>query len=438
MRYRVLGALQVVDEGGGVLFVGGTKQRTVLAVLVAAGGRATSVDVLLQAAYGDDASPNQRASLHTYVSNLRRALGDVIVRHGDGYALRWAEATVDAADFEGEIRTATGFVDPNETATRLRDGLALWRGHPYADVEAHGALDGEITRLNELRMAALEARIDADMRAGRDREVVAELDALTVEHPFRESLRAMHMLALYRCGRQSEALRALGRTRLALLEGLGIDPSPQLQDLERRILEQDQSLLLTVAPAVQRRAVVVADIDGAWPDQVSRDGALGRRDAVLSRAVERYGGVLLAPRGTAGYAVFVEPIRAVHAAQAVVDDHTRVAIDFGDLELGDDEPVGPPLVRAARLVAITNPGQVLCSATAQQALTSAGVSGWAVASLGRFDIVGLDGALDLYQLVGDGLGGDFPPLQIDRLPPLLPRVGRFCRRVRAARADRRR
>ena len=126
----------------------------------------------------------------------------------------------------------------------LRDALAMWRGHPYADVEAHGFLDGEVTRLTELRLAALEARIDADMRAGRHREVIAELDALTVEHPFREHLRALHMVALYRSGRQAEALRAFRRTREALVEGLGIDPSPELQELERRILVQDRDLLV--------------------------------------------------------------------------------------------------------------------------------------------------------------------------------------------------
>ena len=132
-------------------------------------------------------------------------------------------------------------------------------------------------------------------------------------------------------------------------------------------------------------------------------------------------GTKLAPRGTAGYAVFAEPIHALHAARAAIDGHTRVAIDVGDLEYGADEPIGPPLVRAARLVAVANPGQALCSPAAHEALTASGVGGWAAASLGRFDIVGLDGAVDVYQLVGHGFGDDFPPLQLDRLPPLLPR-----------------
>jgi DNA-binding SARP family transcriptional activator/WD40 repeat protein len=421
VRYRVLGPLDVVADDGELQFVGGPKQRVVLAVLIAAAGRAVSVDRLLQAMYGEDASPNNRATMHTYVSNLRRTLGDVVVRQGDGYVLRSTGSTTDAVEFEDAYRAATALVAPDEVAGGLRDALVMWRGHPYADVEGHGFLDGEITRLNEVRLTALEARIDADMRAGRHREVVAELDALTVEHPFRENLRAMHMLALYRSGRQSEALRAYGHTRTALVEGLGIDPSPELQEMERRILVQDRTLMATVGPTVQRRAVLVADVDGPWPDPAARDTALARRDSELAAAAGRCGGVTLTPRGMAGYAVFVEPIHAVRAAQAVVNDRTRIAIDYGDLELGEDEPVGPPLVRAARLVAVANPGQALCSLAGHQALTLTGVSGWAAASLGRFDIVGLDGEVDIYQLVGGGFGSDFPPLQLDRLPPLLPR-----------------
>ena len=422
MRYRVLGPVDTVLDGGEVLLAGGPKQRVVLAVLVAAAGRAVSVDRILQAMYGDDAAPSNRATLQTYVSTMRRTLGDVVVRQGDGYLLQLACSSVDAIEFEDAQRAVSGVDDPDEVAAGLRDALLLWRGHPYADVESHGLLDGEITRLNELRLAAIEGRIDADMRAGRHRDVVAELEALTVEHPFQENLRTMHMLALYRCGRQGEALRAFGRTRVALVEGLGIDPSPQLQEMERRILEQDRSLLIGVPPSVQRRAVVVVDVDAVWADPADRERAVAHRETALALAADRYAGIKLAPRGTAGYAVFAEPIHALHAARAAIDGHTRVAIDVGDLEYGADEPIGPPLVRAARLVAVANPGQALCSPAAHQALTASGVGGWAAASLGRFDIVGLDGAVDVYQFVGHGFGDDFPPLQLDRLPPLLPRA----------------
>ena len=297
----------------------------------------------------------------------------------------------------------------------------MWRGHPYADIEAHGFLDGEITRLTELRLAALENRIDADVRAGRHREVIAELDALTVEHPFRENLRALHMLALYRSGRQGEALRAFGHTRAVLAEGLGIDPSPELKDLQRRILDQDRTLLAVAGPTVLRRAVVVADVDDSgWRDPAERELAFARRESELATAAGRVDGVKLAPRGTAGYAMFSQPIHAVEAARQVVNERTRVAVDFGDLEMREDDPVGPPLARAARLVAVAHPGQVLLSPAAHDALTAGAGSRWAAESLGSYDIVGLDPGLHIYQLVGNGFRSDFPELLIDRLPPAVP------------------
>ncbi|HEX6657556.1 MAG TPA: BTAD domain-containing putative transcriptional regulator, partial [Ilumatobacter sp.] len=250
---------------------------------------------------------------------------------------------------------------------------------------------------------------------------MAELDALTAEYPYRESLRALQMLALYRCGRQAEALRAYARTRELLVEDLGIDPSPELQDLERRILAQDRELLISVGPTVQRRAVLVVDLDDArWRDPWERDGAYSRRDDDLEAAATTEGGTKLSPKGTAGYVVFGDAINAVRAARAVVNDGTRVAIDVGDLELRDDEPVGPPLARAARLVAIAHPGQALLSSGAHEALAQSAHTGWAAESLGRFDIVGLDPGVHIYQLVGRGFDADFPPLRVDRLPPLVP------------------
>jgi len=392
LEYAVLGQLEVRVRGTAAA-LGGRKQRGVLAVLIAAAGRPVSVDALLLATYGEDASPGGKATLHTYISNLRHLLGDVIVRQGDAYRLESTEATIDAAAFEDLCARAAAIADPERASGTLRQALALWRGHAYADIEANGHLDGEITRLSEMRLTALESRIDADMRAGRHREVVGELDALTAEYPYRESLRALHMLALYRCGRQAEALRAYARTRELLVENLGIDPSPELKGLERRILAQDRDLLISVGPTVQRRAVLVADVDDAgWRDPWERETAYGRRDDDLEAVAVTEGGTKLGPKGTAGYVVFSDAINAVRAARSIVNERTRIAIDVGDLEMRDDEPVGPPLARAARLVAIAHPGQVLLSSAAHDALAVGGHTGWAAESLGRFDIVGLDPA----------------------------------------------
>lgn len=419
---RVLGPLEVC-VGGSPASLGGRKQRGVLAVLIAAAGRPVSVDALLLATYGDDASPSAKATLHTYVSNLRKVLGDVIVRQGDAYLLDCTDATIDAAEFEGLCARAGAIEDPEQASGTLRTALSLWRGHAYADIATNGHLGGEITRLSEMRLAALESRIDADMRAGRHREVVGELDALTVEYPYRESLQALHMLALYRCGRQAEALRAYGRTRELLIEGLGIDPSTELKDLESRILAQDRDLLISVGPTVQRGAVLVVDLDDVgWRDPFERDAAYARRDDDLEAVAATEGGTKLSPRGTAGYVVFADAINAVRAARSIVNDGTRIAIDAGDLELRGDEPVGPPLARAARLVAVAHPGQVLLSSSAHDRLGAGAQTGWAAESLGRFDIVGLDPAVHVYQLVGSGFSSDFPPLRVDRVPPPIPGV----------------
>ena len=137
-----------------------------------------------------------------------------------------------------------------------------------------------------------------------------------------------------------------------------------------RILVHDRDLLIAVGPKVQRRAVLVADIDDAgWSDPAEREIAFARRESQLASAAGRDAGLKLAPKGTAGYVVFAEPIHAVRAARDIADDRTRVAIDVGDLELRDEEPVGPPLARAARLVAVAHPGQVILSSTAHDALT---------------------------------------------------------------------
>ncbi|MEJ7801164.1 MAG: BTAD domain-containing putative transcriptional regulator, partial [Ilumatobacter sp.] len=420
LEYGVLGQLEVRVRGTPAA-LGGRKQRGVLAVLIAAAGRPVSVDALLLATYGEDANPGAKATLHTYVSNLRKLLGDVIVRQGDAYRLDCTDATIDAAAFEDLCARAAAIEGAEQASGALRQALSLWRGHAYADIEANGHLDGEITRLSEMRLAALESRVDADMRGGRHRDVVGELDALTVEFPYRESLRALHMLALYRCGRQAESLRAYAHTRELLVESLGIDPSPELKDLERRILAQDRDLFVRVEPTVQHRAVLVADLDDAsWLDPGERDTAYGHRDDDLEAVAATEGGSKLSPKGTAGYVVFDDANSAVRAARSIVNDGTRIAIDVGDLELRDDEPVGPPLARAARLVAIAHPGQVLLSSAAHEALSIGAQTGWAAESLGRFDIVGLDPAVHVYQLVGRGFGSDFPLLRVDRLPPPVP------------------
>ena len=233
VNVRVLGPVEVLSDG--VVRLGGPKQRTVLALLAAEVGRPVSVETLIDGVWGDEPTAGARSTLQTYVSNLRAAIGDVIVRDDGGYRLVAEPENVDAVEFERAVEQASGLVEtaPAEAAQRLRAALALWRGHPYADVPGPFPLELEARRLEELRLRAVELRIEAELVLGRHAQLIAELEVLCEEFPVYERFRGQHMLALYRWGRQAEALRAYQKTRTYLAEELGLEPSAQLQELER-------------------------------------------------------------------------------------------------------------------------------------------------------------------------------------------------------------
>ena len=170
LNIRVLGPLEVLSNGARVR-LGGPKQRTVLALLAAEVGKPVSVDALIDGVWGDDPTAAARSTLQTYVSNLRTAIGDVIVRDDSGYRLAAEPKDVDAFEFERAVENATRLVetDPAEAAQLLRAALALWRGHPYADVPGRSALELEARRLEELRLRAVETRIEAELALGRPR-----------------------------------------------------------------------------------------------------------------------------------------------------------------------------------------------------------------------------------------------------------------------------
>jgi DNA-binding SARP family transcriptional activator/WD40 repeat protein len=429
MELRVLGPVEVAVRGDRVP-LGGPKQRTVFAVLVQGMGRRVGVDTLIAAVYGDTPPAGARRTVQTYVSNLRHALGDVIRGTGDGYVLEVAPDTVDARRFEAAYRAAVDELarEPERAAARLRDALSSWRGYPYADVDAHGALDAEIARLQELRLLALERRIEADLALGRHRDLLGELEALTSEHPLRESLRAHQLVALYRSGRQGDALTAMERTRRILAEELGIDPSPQLRQLERRILIQDPVLEVEDRPRVERRSILVAELDAETWSAGRRAAVLTERDGLLAAAVDDAEAVVVGLRGTAAFVAFEEVVRAAQVAVSLAslgsEPTLRVALDQGDVEVRGTEVSGPPVNRAARIVALAHPGQVLLSPDAHQALAAADTSGWSATALGRHRVIGVDEPLVLHQLHGDGIPLRFPPLRADGLPPPVPRTTR--------------
>ncbi|MEN8115215.1 MAG: BTAD domain-containing putative transcriptional regulator, partial [Actinomycetota bacterium] len=220
------------------------KQRSILALLIANRGRAVSADRIVDDLYGEDAAGGARRSVQTFVSMLRRDLGGVITGSSDGYVFDAARDAIDAARFEDMVAAGLDVLEehPERATVLLGDALGLWRGEPYAGVDGRAVFEPEIARLDGLRLGALEARIEADLACGRHRRVLPELEALTAEHPLREGLWGSLMLALYRSGRQADALAAYQQMRTVLGERLGIEPSTELRELEEQVLLQDPAL----------------------------------------------------------------------------------------------------------------------------------------------------------------------------------------------------
>jgi DNA-binding SARP family transcriptional activator/DNA-binding beta-propeller fold protein YncE len=239
--FRLLGPIEAVS-GGKALVLGPTKQRALLAVLLLRANHVVSRDELLDALWDEQPPETAGTALHGYVSGLRKALGaDRIETRSPGYVIHTAPGEIDVERLESMLADARA-LDVESRSKRLRDALALWRGQPLADLDPARFVELERRRLDELRIAALEDRIDADLSLGRHAELVSELEALVREHPLRERLRGQLMLALYRSGRQSEALDVYRQGRALLADELGLEPGEALKRLERSILEQDPEL----------------------------------------------------------------------------------------------------------------------------------------------------------------------------------------------------
>jgi DNA-binding SARP family transcriptional activator len=241
MEFRILGSLEVW-EGERQLELAGPKRRAVLAYLLLHANEVVAVDRLVDQLWGEKAPRNAVAALHTHVSRLRKELGaDVIARRAWGYVLRIEPEALDLERFE-RFSAAAENLPARERAARLREALALWRGPPLEDLAFEPGLAADIARLEELRLTVLENRIDADLEAGDQAGLAGELEALIAQHPLRERLRGQLILALYRSGRQAEALEVYRETRRLLADELGLEPSPELRELERAILQQDPAL----------------------------------------------------------------------------------------------------------------------------------------------------------------------------------------------------
>ena len=259
LEFSLLGPLLVRVDGRPLELTSG-KERGVLAVLLLHRGERVSRDHLLDELWGEAPPSTALHALHVHVSKLRKALGDgpgrkLIATAADGYVLTSSPEQVDTCEFERLARAGRSAYarDCAATAAKLfAKALALWRGPALGNVRLEGLDRVEVERLEELRVSTLEDRVDADLAVGRDAELVGELARWIARYPLRERLRAQMMLALYRAGRQAEALAAYREARRTFISLLGIEPSPSLRELERRILGHDPGLARrerTPAPA---------------------------------------------------------------------------------------------------------------------------------------------------------------------------------------------
>jgi DNA-binding SARP family transcriptional activator/WD40 repeat protein len=242
VEFRILGPLEVVRDDESVV-LGAPQQRALLAVLVLHRGEAVSTDRLIDALWGERAPTSAAKTVQVYVSHLRKALGsDLIVTQGRGYRLAVDPGQVDVGRFEAlcaEARPAFAEGEMARARELLCSALGLWRGEPLADFACEPFAQAAIQRLQQARLVALEERIEADLALGSDGELVPEIESLIALNPLQERLRGQLMLALYRAGRQADALAVYRQTSVLLREELGLEPGRTLQELERSILEHD-------------------------------------------------------------------------------------------------------------------------------------------------------------------------------------------------------
>ena len=389
MRFMILGPIEVEDRGE-TISLGGRKQRLVLAHLIRRPNEVVSTNVLIDDVWGDESPEAARSTLQSYVYRLRMAIGtDRLDGPHGGYRIRVEPGELDAREFELLALKGRQELDrdPAACVDDLRNALGLWRGPAFGELSDELSLQGEIARLEEARRLAMEDRLAAELDLGQDASLVGELEALTLEDPLRERPWALWMLALYRSGRQADALAAFRRAQTIFADQLGIDPGRSLQQLHERILAQDPALLttahdaapvlLTTEAAPALNIFLIADIRGyTMFTQVKGDeaaAALSTRFADLTeQVVGDAGGSLVELRGDEALVAFTSARQAIRAAtdlqsrfveETVRDPSLPLAVGIG-LDAGEAVAVeggfrGGALNLAARLCSVAGPGEIL-------------------------------------------------------------------------------
>jgi DNA-binding SARP family transcriptional activator/tetratricopeptide (TPR) repeat protein len=398
-RFRILGAIDV-DVGGRPARIPRGRALSFLALLLVHRGAAVHLDRVLDELWEGAGPRNTRNAVHVVASRLRAALGEgAILSAGGGYAVALTPGALDADRFEegfrrGRDELARG--EPIEAAATLRQALALWRGPALADVRDERFAAPEIARLDDLQVACLSERLDADLACGRDVEVAGEIEALVREHPLRERLHGQRMLALYRAGRQADALAAYRSARGALVDGLGIEPSPALRQLEAAILRQDVPVPVAAPRPPTARAPVAHDarrrVTCVFSQLAVPDALYGLEPETLRTMLERYhdgvravcarhGGTVTELRSDAVLVAFGIPAaheddaqRALRAAtelgarsaELVPGMRTRCGVSTGDVVAPAREDaaaavIGEAVADAERLARRAADGEVLIS-----------------------------------------------------------------------------
>ena len=432
MRFVILGPLEVFDEDRR-LTPPRSKQRMLLARLLMCPNEPVASEVLIDALWGETPPPTAQTALHGHVSALRKLLGaERIVTRSPGYLLCLEPSELDAGRFQGLIDQARPLEDVAVRSKLLDEALSLWRGGPLADFRYEEFAQPEIARLEELRLAALEDRAEAEVALGHHQEMLPELERLLAEQPLREGFRELVMLALYRAGRQSDALRIYQDGRRLLAEEFGLDPGPALKLLQERILQQDPALdppssheiepprddnRSPAAAGEERKLITVLSAEfltgpsGLDPEILRR--MLAPLQARVRLELERFGGSVDRFVGASVLAVFGvpaahedDPERAVRAGLRMLDLAPELGADLPELELavrvgvatgealvsldvggasGDGLPQGEAIAVAVTLQRGADPGSVVVEETTADSTR---------------------GAIEFEELVPLGLGGE--------------------------------